>query len=98
MFRPRKCDYRPLLSNNVRLMCDVCMVQSNAWYDSARVKVSAVLEAVSNHGIPLKSENVTAVPDTYIGRKSSFIPVLESPYSRKQAAVEVSIHPMHKQC
>lgn len=98
MFCPRKCDFRQLPSNNVRLISDVCMVQSNPWSSAARVRVGCVFEAKSDCGIALKNEQVSAVPEVTLGRKYDFIPIPESPYSDKQAAVEVSIHPMFKQC
>lgn len=98
MFRPRKRDYRRLPSNNVRLISDVCMVQSNPWSSAARVRVSCVFEAQPDCGIALKNQDICAIPEVFIGRRSDFIPVAESPYSEKQAAVEVSIYPMFKQC
>uniref|UniRef100_A0A0N5AJR0 Rapamycin-insensitive companion of mTOR n=1 Tax=Syphacia muris TaxID=451379 RepID=A0A0N5AJR0_9BILA len=97
-FCPRKRDYRYLPSKKVRLICDVCMVQSNPWSSPARVRVGCVFEVPLQAGIPLRNENIHAVPEVFIGRRTNLIPVPESLYCDKQAAVEVSIYPMFKQC
>lgn len=86
LFRPRKNDFKEIASQTYRLLCKVLVQANNVWSDSARVRFGCVLKS-PHPPVP----KVRVATDTV---QLQCIPVAESPFSNKQAAIEISIQPI----
>lgn len=97
IFRPRKTDYKQLPASKYRLLCKV-LVEGGAWSEPAKIKIGCVIRIQSQATVQLKSEELSVPEGLDSDNAARYIPVLESPYSHKQAFVEIPIFPMHKSC
>lgn len=86
LFCPRENEFKEIAAHTYRLLCKVLVQADNLWSDSARVRFGCVL----------KSQQCTdAIPPLVSGfTRSSCIPVAESPFSNKQATMEIPIQPI----
>ncbi|VBB26988.1 unnamed protein product [Acanthocheilonema viteae] len=86
LFCPREGEFKEIAAHTYRLLCNVLVQADNLWSDSARVRFGCVL----------KSQQITdVIPPLVNGfTRSSCIPVAESPFSNKQAIMEISIQPI----
>uniref|UniRef100_A0AAF5RWR3 Integrator complex subunit 4 n=1 Tax=Wuchereria bancrofti TaxID=6293 RepID=A0AAF5RWR3_WUCBA len=86
LFCPRESEFKKIAAQTYRLLCKVLVQADNIWSDSARV----------HFGCVLKSQQFTdAMSSLAIGyTRSLCIPVAESPFSNKQATMEIPIQPV----
>ncbi|VDK63460.1 unnamed protein product, partial [Onchocerca ochengi] len=85
LFCPRESDFKEIAAQTYRLLCKVLVQADNLWSDSARVRFGCVLKS---------QQFMDAVPSVNGFTRSSCIPIAESPFSNKQAAMEISIQPI----
>lgn len=86
LFCPRESEFKEIAACTYRLLCKVLVQADNLWSDSARVRFVCVL----------KSQQFTdVIPSLTSGfSRPSCIPVAESPFSNKQATIEIPIQPI----
>nr|CTP81933.1 Bm6175, isoform b [Brugia malayi] len=86
LFCPRESEFKKIAAQTYRLLCKVLVQADNIWSDSARV----------HFGCVLKSQQFTdAMPSLVIScTRSLCIPVAESPFTNKQATMEIPIQPV----
>ncbi|VDN17022.1 unnamed protein product [Gongylonema pulchrum] len=87
LFRPRAGDFKKIAPHTYRLLCSVLVQSNSVWSDSARVRFGCVLKACQVSGL----ETVQLPSDTAC---LPCVPVVESPSSIKQAAIDIPIHPV----
>uniref|UniRef100_A0A0R3RTZ7 Integrator complex subunit 4 n=1 Tax=Elaeophora elaphi TaxID=1147741 RepID=A0A0R3RTZ7_9BILA len=86
LFCPRESEFKEIAAHTYRLLCKVLVQADNLWSDSALVRFGCVL----------KSQQLTdVIPPLISGfTRASCIPVAESPFSNKQASIEIPIQPI----
>ncbi|VDM94922.1 unnamed protein product, partial [Thelazia callipaeda] len=86
LFRPRGSDFKEIASQTYRLLCKVLVQVDNIWSEAARIYFGFVLKSryTPNPEIPLVSDGV----------RSPYITIAESPFSKRQATIEIPIQPM----
>ncbi|EJD76202.1 integrator complex subunit 4 [Loa loa] len=86
LFCPRESEFKEISAQTYRLLCKVLVQADNLWSDSARVRFGCVLKS---------QQFMDVIPPLGSGfTRSSCIPLAESPFSNKQAAMEVLIQPI----
>ncbi|KAM3721144.1 Integrator complex subunit [Dirofilaria immitis] len=86
LFCPRENDFKEIAAQTYRLLCKVIVQADNLWSDSARVRFGCVLK--SQQFVDVISPSVSG----FI--RSSCVAIAESPFSNKQAAMEIPIQPI----
>ncbi|VDN58270.1 unnamed protein product [Dracunculus medinensis] len=90
LFRPRQSDFKEISSQKVRLLCKV-LVQSSAWSDAARVRLSCVLILPDRPFIHLMQDNSQFdIKDT----QTRCISISVSPHSTKESSIDIPVYPM----
>lgn len=85
LFCPRESEFKEIAAQTYRLLCKVLVQADNLWSDSARVRFGCVLKS---------HQSVDMMPSASSFTRSSCIPVPESPFSSKQATMEIPIQPV----
>lgn len=85
LFCPRESEFKEIAAQTYRLLCNVLVQADNLWSDSARVRFGCVLKSQ-------QFMDVTPLASGFI--RSSCIPIAESPFSNKQATIEIPIQPI----